>query len=306
MEKFDLHILGCGSALPTMRHWPTSQVLNVHDKLFMIDCGEGAQQLLRRSRLCFSRLGHIFISHLHGDHCFGLFGLISTFGMLGRTTALHVHAPAELELTLRPMLDFHCAEMGYRVELHPYGTAAPEVIYEDRSVTVTTVPMRHRVPCCGFVFREKAGLPHIRRDMIDFYGIPYCHINNIKLGADWVTAEGEVVGNGRLVTPARRPRSYAYFSDTAFVPENAVMAKGVDVLFHEATFAESEAARAAITCHSTAAQAAKMALLAGAGRLVIGHFSSRYESEGHLLEESRAIFPNTILAREGLCVRIEP
>ncbi len=254
MEKFDLHILGCGSALPTTKHLPTSQVLNIREKLYMIDCGEGTQLQLRKSRLSFSRLGHIFISHLHGFHTFD--------------------------------------------------TRVSELIFENRSLKVTTIPLRHRMPCSGFLFEEKSGLPHIRRDMMDYLKIPVCEFNNIKLGADWILPDGTVVPNDRLVFPAEPARRYAYCSDTAFLPENAALVRGVDLLFHEATFAETEARRAAETFHSTAAQAARFASLAEVRRLVIGHFSSRYEDEKQLLEESRSIFENTVLAREGAWFRV--
>jgi ribonuclease Z len=172
MEKFNIHILGCGSALPTTRHQATSQVLNIREKLFMIDCGEGAQVQLRRAKLKFSRLNHIFISHLHGDHCFGLMGLISTFGMLERTADLHIHAHADLQRLLEPQLEFFCKGMPYQVVFHPFNPGERTVIYDDRSVSVETIPLRHRLPTCGFLFREKPTPNHIRRDMIDFYGIP--------------------------------------------------------------------------------------------------------------------------------------
>ena len=188
MEKFELTILGCGSALPTTRHFATSQVLNIREKLYMIDCGEGCQLQLRRAKLKFSRLNHVFISHLHGDHCFGLIGLISTFGLLGRTSTLFVHAPAAFEPVLQSQLDFFCKGLDFRVEFRPVDTTRHALIYEDRSVSVYTLPLRHRIECCGFLFKEKATLPHIRRDMIDFYRIPVCEINNIKNGKDWVFA----------------------------------------------------------------------------------------------------------------------
>ncbi len=304
MDKFELHILGCGSALPTLRHYPTSQILNIHEKLFMIDCGEGAQVQLRKCKLSFSRLNRIFISHLHGDHCFGLMGLISTFSLLGRTATLHIHAPSDLEKLLRPWLDYHCNGAAFDVEIHSFKTSKACLIYEDKSVEVHSIPMRHRVPCCGFVFKEKPGMPHIRRDMIDYLQIPYYEINNIKQGAGWTTPEGEVIPHERLVLPARQARSYAYFSDTAFVPANAEHIKGIDLLFHEATFAEADASRTAETGHSTARQAAEMARQAGAHRLVIGHFSSRYDDESVLLQESREVFPETMLAKEGLHIAI--
>ena len=203
MEKFELTILGCGSALPTTRHFATSQVLNVREKLYMIDCGEGAQLQMRRSRLKFSHLNHVFISHLHGDHCFGLIGLISTFGLLGRTTPLHVHAPENFGPMLQHMLDFFCKGLDFKVEFHPVDTTSHALIHEDRSVSVYSIPLRHRIASCGYLFREKELLPHIRRDMIDFYRIPLCEINNIKNGKDWITEEGQTIPYTRLTTSLR-------------------------------------------------------------------------------------------------------
>lgn len=304
MEKFELHILGCGSALPTTRHFATSQVVNLRDKLFMIDCGEGAQMQLRKSRLKFSRLNHIFISHLHGDHCFGLLGLISTFGLLGRTAELHIHSPKGLEALFAPLLSFFCNGLGYKVVFHEFDTRTPELIYEDRSVTVTTIPLKHRIPCCGFLFEEKARPNHIIRDMVDFYKVPVYELNRIKNGADYVTPEGEVIANARLTRPAEPPRKYAYCSDTIFRPSIAEQIKGVDLLFHEATFAEADRARAKETYHTTAAQAATIARDANVKKLVIGHFSARYEDESVLLKEAREVFPETILARETLCISL--
>lgn len=304
MEKFELHILGCGSALPTTRHFATSQVVNLRDKLFMIDCGEGAQMQLRKSRLKFSRLNHIFISHLHGDHCFGLMGLISTFGLLGRTAELHIHSPKGLEELLAPMLNFFCHTLAYKVIFHEFDTRQASVIYEDRSMTVTTIPLQHRIPCCGFLFAEKARPNHIIRDMIDFYKVPVYELNRIKNGADYITQEGEVIANVRLTRPSDPPRRYAYCSDTIFRREIAEQISGVDLLFHEATFAESELARAKETYHTTAAQAGRIAVEAGVRRLVIGHFSARYEDENVLLKEASAIFPDTILAKENLCISL--
>ena len=304
MEKFELHILGCGSALPTTRHFATSQVVNLRDKLFMIDCGEGAQMQLRKSRLKFSRLNHIFISHLHGDHCFGLMGLISTFGLLGRTAELHIHSPKGLEELLTPMLNFFCHTLAYKVIFHEFDTRQTSVVYEDRSMTVTTIPLQHRIPCCGFLFAEKARPNHIIRDMVDFYKVPVYELNRIKNGSDYVTPEGEVIANTRLTRPSDPPRKYAYCSDTSFRPEIVKQLSGVDLLFHEATFAESELARAKETYHTTAAQAARIALEAGVRQLVIGHFSARYEDESILLKEASAVFPNTILAKENLCISL--
>lgn len=304
MEKFEVHILGCGSALPTTKHFASSQVVNIREKLFMIDCGEGAQLQLRKSRLKFSRLNHIFISHLHGDHCFGLMGLISTFSMLGRTADLHIHAPKELEKLLIPHLNFFCKVMGYNVLFHTIDTQQQTCIYEDRSVSVYSIPLQHRIPCCGFLFSEKATPNHIRRDMIDFYQIPLYELNRIKNGADYQLPDGSYIPNDLLTTPSNPPRKYAYCSDTIYNQKIVEQINGVDLLFHEATFAESEEARAKETFHTTASQAGKIAKEAQVKQLIIGHFSARYEEESTLLEEAQAVFPNTILAKENLCVRL--
>ena len=304
MEKFELHILGCGSALPTTRHFPSSQVVNVRDKLFMIDCGEGAQLQFRKSRLKFSRLNHIFISHLHGDHCFGLLGLISTLNLLGRTASLHIYSPCGLEEQMRPLIEYFNRQMTYPVLFHEFKTGQPSLIYEDRSLTVTTIPLRHRMPTCGFLFAEKPRPNHIIREMIDFYRIPISELNRIKNGEDYVTPEGEIVPNNRLTRPSDPPRSYAYCSDTLPLASVVEQVRGVNLLFHEATFAEEEAPRAKETFHTTASEAATIAREAGVGQLLIGHFSARYEDETPLLEQARAVFPHTLLAKETLCVPI--
>ena len=304
MEKFELHILGCGSALPTTRHFPTSQIVNVRDKLFMIDCGEGAQLQFRKSHLKFSRLNHIFISHLHGDHCFGLLGLISTLNLLGRTAELHIHSPKGLETLLTPMLDFFNRQMTHKVLFHEFDTKEPMLIYEDRSLTVTTIPLRHRMPCCGFLFAEKRRPNHIIREMVDFYQVPVYELNRIKNGADYVTPEGKTVSNNLLTRPSAPSRSYAYCSDTIYLPSIVEQIKGVDLLFHEATFANEDAPRAKETFHTTAAQAAEIARKAEVKKLLIGHFSARYEDENILLQEASAIFPDTQLAKETLCVSV--
>ena len=304
MEKFELHILGCGSALPTTRHFPTSQIVNVRDKLFMIDCGEGAQLQFRKSHLKFSRLNHIFISHLHGDHCFGLLGLISTLNLLGRTAELHIHSPKGLETLLTPMLDFFNRQMTYKVLFHEFDTKEPMQIYEDRSLTVTTIPLRHRMPCCGFLFAEKRRPNHIIREMVDFYQVPVYELNRIKNGADYVTPEGKTVSNNLLTRPSAPSRSYAYCSDTIYLPSIVEQIEGVDLLFHEATFANGDAPRAKETFHTTAAQAAEIARRAEVKKLLIGHFSARYEDENVLLQEASAIFPDTQLAKETLCVSV--
>lgn len=306
MEKFDIHILGCGSALPTTKHLPSTQIVNVRDKLFMIDCAEGCQLQLRKTGLKFSRMNHIFISHLHGDHCFGLIGLISTFDLLGRTSQLHIYSPGEtLEKLLRPWLDFFCRDMGYDVVFHAFSPNHSETIYEDRSVTVSTIPLKHRVPCCGFFFKEKAPLPHIRREMVDFLHIPFFAINAIKEGGSWEDENGRVWSHEELtVAPAAKARSYAYCSDTMPVAKNTELVHGADLLYHEATFGAEAAARAKETGHSTATQAAQFAALAEVGQLVIGHFSARYDDERVLLKEAKETFADTVLAYEGMKIEL--
>lgn len=299
MEPFKVHILGCGSALPTLQHNASSQIVELREKLFMIDCGEGTQMQLRRSRIHFSKIIAVFISHLHGDHCFGLPGMISTFGMTGRTAPLHIYAPAAFEPILDQTLSFFCQGLEFKVVFHAVDTTQNKVVYEDRSLTVETIPLQHRIDCCGYLFREKPILPHIRRDMIDFYKIPISQINNIKAGADWVTAEGEVIANSRLTTPAEPARSYAYCSDTRYIKTLHELVKGVSTLYHESTYSAEDAERARLYWHSTSQDAAKVARDASVGKLLLGHFSARYNNESQLLEEAKEIFPNSYLTCEG-------
>ena len=304
MEPFKIHILGCGSALPTLKHNASSQLIEMRGKCFMVDCGEGAQMQFRRSHIHFSKLNAIFISHMHGDHCFGLMGLLSTLGMLGRTSKLRIYAPKDYEPLFRQQVEFFMQTMEYEMEMIPVDTEKQQVIYEDHSLTVETVPLQHRVPCCGFIFREKPTLPHIRRDMIDYYGIPVSQINNIKNGADWTNEDGDVIPNARLVQPADSPRSYAYCSDTRFVPGLKEKVKGVTVLYHESTYTSDQEDRAKIYYHSTARQAATIATGAGVGTLLLGHYSARYNDEQVLLQEAKAVFENSILTQEGMVFNV--
>ena len=305
MEPFRVHILGCGSALPTLRHFASSQVVEMRGKLFMVDCGEGTQMQLRRSRIRFTKISAVFISHLHGDHCFGLIGMLSTFGLLGRTAKLDVYGLAPLGDVMRQQMKIFCHDFDYEVVFHDVDTRQQQVVYEDRSLTVETVPLEHRMPCCGYLFREKPTLPHIRRDVLDAYHIPVSQINNIKAGADWVSEDGERVSNSLLVEPADPPRSYAYCSDTRYIPNLASRIKGVSVLYHESTYTEEYVALAEKYMHSTAQQAAMVARDAEAGKLVLGHYSSRCEDEKILLDEAKQIFPDSMLANEGLTIDVE-
>ena len=304
MEPFKIHILGCGSALPTLKHNASSQLIEMRGKCFMVDCGEGAHMQFRRSHIHFSKLNAIFISHMHGDHCFGLMGLLSTLGMLGRTSKLRIYAPKDYEPLFRQQVEFFMQTMEYEMEMIPVDTEKQQVIYEDHSLTVETVPLQHRVPCCGFIFREKPTLPHIRRDMIDYYGIPVSQINNIKNGADWTNEDGDIIPNARLVQPADSPRSYAYCSDTRFVPGLKEKVKGVTVLYHESTYTSDQEDRAKIYYHSTARQAATIAAGAGVGTLLLGHYSARYNDEQVLLQEAKAVFENSILTQEGMVFNV--
>ena len=300
MEPFKIHILGCGSALPTLHHYASAQVVEMRGKQFMIDCGEGTQMQLRRSRIRFTKLSAVFITHLHGDHCFGLIGMISTFGLLGRTAKLDVYAPKELELMLQEQMRMFCHNFDYEVVFHAVDTRKQQVVYEDRSLTVESIPLEHRMPCCGYLFKEKATLPHIRRDMIDFYQIPVSQINNIKAGSDWITAEGETVSNSKLVETADQPRSYAYCSDTRYIPTLHERIRGVTALYHESTYGEDNLLMAEKYYHSTARQAALVARDAGAGKLLLGHYSSRYEDENVLLNEAKQVFENSFLCDEQM------
>lgn len=300
MEPFRVHILGCGSALPTLKHNSSAQVVEVRGKLFLVDCGEGTQVLLRRSRISFTKIQAVFISHLHGDHCFGLIGMISTFGLLGRTAPLHVYAPAELQPMLDAQLKMFCFGLDFEVVFHVVDTTRHQPIYADRSLVVESIPLEHRIPCCGFLFREKPLLPHIRRDMIDAYEIPVSHINNIKNGADWTMPDGTLVPNSRLTKPADPPRSYAYCSDTRYIPTLHQLLKNVSLLYHESTYSQEQADRAAQYWHSTAHEAALVARDAGVGCLMLGHYSARYEDEEKLLNEARKVFENTCLSDEGM------
>lgn len=304
MNAFKIHILGCGSALPTLRHNASSQVVEMGNKFFMIDCGEGTQTQLRHTHIHFAKLQAIFISHLHGDHCFGLLGLLSTFGMLGRTAPMHVYAPQEFETIFREQLAFFCATLGFGIVFHGLDTTQSKMIYEDRGLTVTTIPLQHRVPTCGFLFREKPKLPHVNRAMIDFYHVPVSQINNIKAGQDWVSPAGDIIPHKQLTTPADPTRAYAYCSDTRYIPTLYTLLQGVDVLYHESTYAEDCAVHAKKYWHSTAKEAAMVARDARVGQLLLGHYSSRYEDEHVLLNEAKTVFERSMLSDEGLVVTL--
>ena len=304
MEPFKVHILGCGSALPTLKHFASSQIIEIRGKYFLMDCGEGTQVQLRRQRVNFSKIHAVFISHLHGDHCFGLIGLISTFGLLGRTAPLHIYAPKALGPMLTSQMNLFCGGLEYKVVFHAVDTLQNLVVFEDKSMTVESIPLEHRIECCGYLFREKATLPHIRRDMIDFYEIPISQIDNIKHGAGWVNADGIEIPHEKLTLTASPARSYAYCSDTRYISTLHRLVEGVDLLYHESTYDDSCANRAKLYYHSTASQAATVARDAHVGKLLLGHYSARYLNEDNILKEARQVFPNSILANEGLVIDV--
>ena len=298
MQKATLTILGCGSALPTKNNFPSAQILEIRDKQFLIDCGEGTQIRMRQIGAKTNRLGHIFISHLHGDHCFGLIGLISSFGMLNRTADLHIHAQPDLERIMKVQLDYFCEGLSFQVIFHHFNPKKHELIFEDRSISVYSIPLKHRVPSCGFLFEEKPRDRHILREMIDFYNIPTWRILKIKQGEDFETADGEIIPNNQLTVAGEFPKRFAYCSDTAYSEKIIPIIEGVDCLYHEATFMETEKKRAKETFHSTARQAGETALKANVKKLIIGHYSARYIHQNELLEEAKSVFENTLLGED--------
>ena len=306
MAKFQVNILGCGSATPSARHQPSCQVIDFRDKLFMIDCGEGAQSAFRRMGLKFSRLGHIFISHLHGDHVFGLPGLLSTMSLHGVQGTVTIHLFREGAELLKSWMDYFNRQSTFQIVYDIIEPGERRVIYEDSGLTVETFPLYHRIACTGFIFREKPKMRHLRGDMIKFFSIPVSQLASIKHGADYVTPDGTVISNDRLTTPPDPSVSYAYCSDTMYDKRVAEAIAGVDTVYHEATYHSDLAAIAIERGHSTSLQAAMTARDAGVRRLMIGHFSKRYlRGEQPLLDEAVSVFPATVLANEGLRIDLE-
>ncbi|MDG5800114.1 ribonuclease Z [Marinilabiliaceae bacterium ANBcel2] len=297
--QFSVTILGSNSALPTSGKYPTAQVLNASERFFLIDCGEGTQMQLRKNRIKFSRINHIFISHLHGDHCFGLIGLISTYSLLGRTSDLYIYGHSDLEAVFAPQIKYFCPNLKYNVIFIPVDVEKSEVIFEDSAVEVSTIPLLHRKPTCGFLFKEKERERHIIRDAVDYYKVPVKELPRIKKGGDYISWEGTFVKNSLLTKPSSPPRSYAFCSDTAFCESIVPLIEGVDMLYHEATFSLSDKKLARETFHSTASEAAEIALKANAKKLLIGHFSTRYKDTNLLLNEAKNIFSNVSKATEG-------
>lgn len=305
METFDIHVLGCGSAKPSTRHNPSSTVVDFRDNLYMVDCGEGAQKEFQRQRLKFTRLNHIFLTHLHGDHVFGLPGLIGTLALSGREGDITIHTFAEGKKILGKIFDYFNRDLPLEVK---WNVIEPEdaVIFETPALSVRTVRLDHRVPAVGYVFEEKTRLRHIRRDLCDFHGVPIWAFNAIKGGADFTREDGTVVPNAILTSDPAPARSYAHISDTAYMPGLADKIRGVDLLMHETTYLADDLSKAAERGHSTAAQAAMTARDAEAGCLLTGHYSSRYPDVNLFAEEARSIFPNVIAGDEGLVIPVRP
>ncbi len=301
MLPFSLTILGCSSATPTSDRNPTSQLLSHGDKLFLLDCGEGTQVSLRRLHIHFQRIRHIFISHLHGDHFYGLIGLISSMHLLGRTKPLHVYGPPVLKEILNLQLQASLTTLLYPLEFHSTQADEPGVIYEDEHISVTSFPMLHRIPTTGFLFREKPYERKIRKDVLEMLKIPVHLIAKIKQGENYVAPDGTVYPNQDLTMESPTPRCYAFCSDTAYFEDIIPVIQGADLLYHETTFMNDRLANATEKYHSTTGQAATIALKAGVKRLLIGHYSARYDDLQPLLVEARKLFPEAELAVDG-CV----
>ncbi|SKB57347.1 ribonuclease Z [Maribacter arcticus] len=294
-----LTILGCYAATPRTLTNPTAQVLEINGHIILIDCGEGTQVELRRRKIKFSRINHIFISHLHGDHFFGLPGLISTMRLLGREKELHVYGPKGIKEAITLLLKLGDSWTNYPLLFHELASKEPELVFEDKKISVTTIPLDHRIYTNGFLFKEKEGKRKLNIDAAQNYGIDKAYYQNIKNGKDITLDNGETILNKELTFDPPKPKSYAFCSDTVYDTNLSEQLKGVDVLYHESTFLESEAELATKTKHSTALQAAKIAKAANVKTLVLGHYSTRYKSIELFKEEATTIFSNVLLADDG-------
>ncbi len=299
MDYLELTVLGSNSAIPLVNRHPTSQFLTLANRHFLIDCGEGTQVQLRKNNIGFGRINHILISHLHGDHFFGLVPLLTSLHLLDRQREMHIYAPAELKKVIQTILSASATWLKFPLNFHPLNMKEKESIFEDEKIKVHSFPLQHKLDCCGFLFEEKARPRHIKKSALTQYNIPVSELKKIKQGEDWINEEGTRIANEALTDPADEPLSYAYCTDTLPVENLRDFFSNPSLLYHEATFAEEHASRAAETTHSTARQAAGMALKVNAQNLIIGHFSVRYKDLTPLLEEAREIFPTTELAREG-------
>lgn len=299
MHAMKLTILGSSSALPTSERYPSAHVLNAHERLFLIDCGEGTQMQLRKTKVRFAKINHIFLSHLHGDHVFGIYGLLSSLSLMGRENPLNLYAPGKYDGMLRSHLRDFDITLSFDINFIPLTGNDPVKVLDDKYLTVTSFPLMHRVPAFGFLFREKQADRNIIKESIAKYNIPLVRIPAIKKGEDFITSDGTIIKNEEITLPPHQPLSYAYCSDTKYFPRLASFVKDVTLLYHEATFDKSKDDLAALTGHSTTLDAAKTAFDANAHSLVIGHFSSRYKDVSMLVDESRTIFPETYPAVDG-------
>ncbi|WP_282113639.1 ribonuclease Z [Maribacter stanieri] len=294
-----LTVLGCYAATPRTLTNPTSQVLEINNHIVLIDCGEGTQVELRRHKIKFSRINHIFISHLHGDHFFGLPGFISTMRLLGREKELHVYGPKGIKEAITLLLKLGDSWTNYPLLFHELSSKESELIFEDEKISVTTIPLDHRVYTNGFLFREKIGKRKLNIDAAETYGIDKAYYHNIKNGKNITLDNGKLVDNKELTFDPPEPKSYAFCSDTIYDESLAAKIKDVDILYHESTFLESEVDLATKTKHATAKQAAKVAKVANVKTLVLGHYSTRYKSIELFKEEASTVFSNVLLADDG-------
>lgn len=296
---FRLTILGTSSALPTSDRYPTAHVLNVHERLFLIDCGEGTQMQMRRYRIRFGRINHIFISHLHGDHFFGVYPLLSTYNLMGRKTTLHLYAPAPAEeLITRHLADFDI-HLGFELAVHTVSGRSMKKVLDDKRVEVFSFPLKHRIPTYGYLFRERMPDRNMIKEAISRYALSVEEIGRARKGEDIVRDTGEVIPCNEVTMEPRNPASFAFCSDTGWLQKLPSYVGGVDLLYHEATFGDDNDVLALKTGHSTARHAATVAREAGVKRLLIGHFSARYRVPDTLEEEARSVFPESEAAREG-------
>ena len=295
----ELTILGCYSATPRPKTHPTSQILSIKNHLFLIDCGEGTQVQLRRCKVKFSRIKHIFISHLHGDHYFGLIGLISTFMLLGRETELHIYGPKGIKEVMLLQLKLGKAWFNYPIIFHELESKESEIIFEDEKVTVQTVPLKHRVYTNGFVFREKLGERKINIDIVKANNIDLSYYQKIKQGYDVINEDGKLISNVDITFNPESPKSYAFCSDTQYYPECIPTIKNVTALYHESSFLDEHEHMCVKTRHSTAKQAASIAKQAQVGKLILGHYSTRYPSIAKFKTEAKEVFENVELAEDG-------
>lgn len=294
-----LTILGCYAATPRTLTNPTAQVLEIKNHMFLIDCGEGTQVQLRKHKIKFSRINHIFISHLHGDHFFGLPGLISTFRLLGRDKEMHIYGPKGIKEAITLLLKLGDSWTNYTLCFHELTSKESELVYEDKKVYVETIPLNHRIYTNGFLFKEKLGERKLDIDAVTEHKIDKAYFQNIKNGKDIVLDSGETISNDELSFDPPKPKSYAFCSDTAYRPDIVPQIEKVTALYHESTFLESEAHLSGKTKHATAKEAAAIAKSADVGTLILGHYSTRYKSIELFKEEASEIFEHTLLADDG-------